>query len=790
MADKISVFGTQMNTPQAWRATPVPTGGMPQRFLALTMVMTMLAASLGVIYALDSDSPAGSDELFYTPSDHSDVIKPLLSERKLTSANLVRYDACSDLETDLKQHIYDEMLVDLATSNYYWRGGWLEIDDAVLSGDAESNGAAPSASQKGSQLVEGEDYSGTNNQEEGVDEADFVKTDGTHIFMLNGNQLEIISLPGGPGNLSHESTMLLEGTPTEMLMASDFLVVFSRVYTYNLPDKDPLRLMVADDLAMGYWRATYLTKISVIDIANPDDPILMREVYLEGHYKTAREVAGTVRMVSYGYMDVHDWRTWLDLPYEYWQLQEDDTERQKIYDSVLKETLAHNQKVLEDLTLEDLVPRMYQRDGEMELTPYSLTSETCADFIVAQDSTSRGFTSIFTLDLFGEVFGFDADHIMSNWAEVYASASVMVIAESSQDWWWFWDNRDFNEATNLHAFDISQPGQTHYLGSGRVNGTVNDQFSLSEFQGFIRVATTSGMWGRWWLSAEERPEPESHVWVLVPAQSQPGDRFLAQVGHVGGIAPGERLWSSRFVGEKGYLVTFENMDPLWTIDLSLPTIPRVIGELEVPGVSTYIHPMDEGHLLTIGIGGGEEGLGLDWRVTQLSQFNVTDFANPSLLHALPLTPVHNDDGQSGWTYAYSEATYEHKAFQYWKPLNLLAIPLSTYRYWNSGYGYQWEYVSKLVLVNAAPGENLSIYDELDHSAFYEDKDRGYRWYDHNFNIRRSIFMGDYIYAISSGGVTVHRIADMELMEAIQLDPAWEKHYYAYEESSDEKEEDR
>ena len=144
---------------------------------------------------------------------------------------------------------------------------------------------------------------------------------------------------------------------------------------------------------------------------------------------------------------------------------------------------------------------------------------------------------------------------------------------------------------------------------------------MSEYDGSIRIATTSDIWGRWWLTDEVDPEtgelvfngPTNGVTVL----QHDGQVGLDEVGKVDGIAPGETIWSARFIGDRGYLVTFETIDPLWVIDLSDPTNPTILGELEVPGVSTYIHPVDENTLLTIGIGPGEDGLGLDWSMTQI-----------------------------------------------------------------------------------------------------------------------------------------------------------------------------
>ena len=316
----------------------------------------------------------------------------------------------------------------------------------------------------------------------------------------------------------------------------------------------------------------------------------------------------------------------------------------------------------------------------------------------------------------------------------------------------------YEDETNIHAFDISEPSNTEYIGSGRVTGNVQDQFSISEHDGSIRVASTSDNWDRWWLAATEiavdiaeavdvavatdsepiiEPEipeclgPSNHVSVL----QNVGDGVLETVGEINDIACGERIWSARFVGEIGYLVTFRNIDPLWTIDLSDPTNPTILGELEVPGVSTYIHPVNEDLLLTIGIGpAGEDGFGLDWSQTQISLFDVSDLENPTLADSLALSPGYLDDNcdnirSCGWSWSWSEATYEHKAFNYWAPEGLLAVPLSTNRYvydvieengrLYSYYGY--EFVSTLKLVDVdIDNKSLTLHGEVDHSNLYGD----------------------------------------------------------------------
>jgi hypothetical protein len=853
MAKKIDVFGKSLNTPRTMldlsSPQPEPFGGIPSGVFAVFAVI-ILGISLAS-YIPDDDTPSGGT----LTQAQSEYLEDILSDRSKGSPTLSTYDSCGYLEIDLKEHLKEEMRVNLGTGSYYY-GGWGIVDDMVMVGEPEmamdSDGgmemddSAPSAgpeSQKTSSGgEEGVDFSGTNNQEQGVDEADFVKTDGSYIYLVNqgyndwgvypSGKVHILEIPE-VGDVSYLSNISIEGYPNEMLLVDDKAVIYSNVYIYSYyEEKHPLDDIVKsafkretksvesspatassseeepaepkeetsdeekedseskEDSAVEedididyeydyYYRTTSFTKITVLDLTNRSSPQVTRELYIEGSYQTARESGGTVRMVSYGWMEVYGLQTWLEFDYTYWDLDWESPEREKRWMEKMNETIAYNDKIIDSTPLDNLIPRIYEKSGSNITThKYSESGEgNCQDFAAASDGAGQGVTSILTLDLLEDTFSFNADHILSNWATVYASGNVMVMAESAWDSWWFWGDGDnqLEEMTNIHVFDISSPGQTDYIASGRINGTIQDQFSLSEYNGNIRICSTTGQWGRWWM---EDPEPMvSHVFVL--GLNTEGTQYDV-IGHVGGIAEDEQIWSARFIGDKAYLVTFRNIDPLWTIDLSNPTDPRVIGELEVPGVSTYIHPMGDDHLLTIGIAGDEDGL--EWGVTQISIFDVSDFSNPVLESSLRLTPA--PENEYDWSYSYSEATYEHKAFQYWEADGLLAIPMSTQRYYSDVkeidgrlyYASGYEYISKLMLINAKPGEDLAIYDEIDHSSFYNSS---YSW--DSPDVRRSIFMGggDYIYAISEKGVTAHNVDTMERTGFVELPSDNKPNYVDY-----------
>ena len=727
--------------------------------LAISLVSLFLfSGCLGVV----DPQPEIEMPAIELPDDWSSTV-----QRTVSNPQLSQFSDCDELERTLKLSIEEETRASVlqAIEEQYAYGGirWME-DDVAMADGAESTSSAPTATPK---RVEGTDFSGTNNQEQGVDEADFVKTDGYNIYYINGRNLVIFSVPEF-GELDLTSTTPIQGSPMAMMLDGDRLVVISSVSPWSIADTDPLN----EELGWGEdrsWRSNALTKFTVLDITNRSSPELEKELFLEGSYMTAREANGTVRTVTHAWMNIPGLQTWLDLPSGYWQLDYDDPLRLEIREKVGYQTILDNQAVLSRLALVDLLPKVYERvDGR--LTVHTMDNEACRDFVAPNDGLNRGFNSIFTFSLADEAFNFEADHIVGNYPMVYASQDVLVLTENAWDLWWFWGNDNMNEATNIHTFDISNPNDTVYTGSGRVNGTILNQFSISEYEGVLRVATTSGQWARWWM---ENPEPMSSsvVTFVRGVDVETDQQILLEVGRVDNIAPEERIWSARFDGDRCYLVTFRQIDPLWVIDMSDETNPTILGELEIPGVSTYIHPLSRDHLLTIGLGPGEDGLGLDWSNTRLSLFNITDPTAPAVDDVLSLAPVVNPE-ESGWTWSSSEASYEHKAFQYWAPKGMLAVPLSTYKYntWYNDdgyYSYSYEFVSKLIIVNISEETgSMAVHGEVNHSSFYNDEEGSY--YYGNSNIRRSIFMGNFIYAISSEGVTATNLTTMEESASIEL----------------------
>ena len=261
----------------------------------------------------------------------------------------------------------------------------------------------------------------------------------------------------------------------------------------------------------------------------------------------------------------------------------------------------------------------------------------CDDVRRTPRFTGAGMLSVVTIDLTYGLHAFDSDAVMTDASTVYASSQSVYVATAGG-----WDRDD----TSIHRFDVKGPRRTDYRASGEVPGDLLNQFSLSEHNGMLRAATTSS-----------RDESESYVTVLATKAGR-----LEKAGQVGGLGRGERIYAVRFIGDRGYVVTFRETDPLYTLDLADPARPRVTGELKILGYSAYLHPIGEYELLGVGQDATPEGMRLG---TQLSLFDVSDPAAPRLLQRAGL-------GES----TSSDVEYDHHAFLWWAPKRLAVVPVS------------------------------------------------------------------------------------------------------------------
>jgi hypothetical protein len=262
--------------------------------------------------------------------------------------------------------------------------------------------------------------------------------------------------------------------------------------------------------------------------------------------------------------------------------------------------------------------------------------------------------TVLTLPNLLTVASFDSDGdnlrasaILAHGSTVYASAENTYITQSSGGW--FHDG-EYKPQTAIHKFSVSGAAPV-YVATGVVDGWARNTFNLSEYNGDLRVATNTTTWSKGTVTQT------NDLFVL----RDNGAGELAQRGAVRGFGEGEALFSARFLGTRGFVVTFRRVDPLFAFDLSDPDAPRLVDDLTIPGFSTYMHPLGDNHLLTIGRDGSA-------RAIQLQIFDVTNLAALSLVTAYPISLP---DGSS-----YSAAEYDHHAFTFDALNNVLAIPLS------------------------------------------------------------------------------------------------------------------
>ena len=266
-----------------------------------------------------------------------------------------------------------------------------------------------------------------------------------------------------------------------------------------------------------------------------------------------------------------------------------------------------------------------------------------------------GMLTVLTVDLAKGLEPVHSTSVMTDGRIVYASPESLYVATER------WSARPLPEqptkemngaTTAIHKFDIASPTITHYRGSGTVPGYLLNQWSLSEHKGVLRVVSTEQP--AWWGTGGG--EAESYLTTLRPREGA-----LVQAGRVAGLGKGERVYSVRFVGDTGYVVTFRQIDPLYTLDLADPERPRVLGELKIPGYSAYLHPIGEDLLLGVGQDATEEGRPTG---TQISLFDVSDLRKP--------TRLFRESLGLGW----SEAEHDHHAFLFWPRTGLVMIPFN------------------------------------------------------------------------------------------------------------------
>lgn len=636
-------------------------------------------------------------------------------------ARLEAFESCEALE----RYVEDTAVADMkrrldAMKPREDSGGWWGPPVMVDSGGTAESAAGSDAPA---------DYTTTNTQVAGVDESDFVKNDGTRIFVLSGQKLYVHQ--SWPANeLSLKSSLAVEGYPREMLLdEKNRLVIFSTLYEplwdlgRGAADGSP----TAGDAAgcspfeCGYHSAN-ATKVTTVNVEDSANPRVVNEVYLAGDFHNSRRIGASVRLVL---QDSFRWPSMMRWNVNYEESLWSDPEKlSAAYDDLKVE----NEALLRAQPLEAWMPagRRKAADGTVTPLPYR-----CEDFHRPTAATELGVVTVATLNLDAPDAEPARTTLVARAGEVYASTKSLYLA--TNHWWWHPEagQEDF---TYLHKFDLQEPHRAAYVASGGVRGTIVDQFSLDEHEDVLRVASTA-------TKRLENDEGSSWRFETTNRVSTLGERAgrLELLGQSRELAAGERIYSARFLGDEGYVVTFRQVDPLFTFDLSDPAHPRQVGELKVPGFSTYIHPLEGGFLLTVGVHQPENG-GWQERALKLSLFDVRDLAHPKEAFTQ----------QVGTAFSWSEALYDHKAFNYFPAKKLLAIPFADWEpsaadFWGS-FKSELRVYSVDTATGFTPRGALSMRD-----VYIQENYARWSWY-WTPNVRRSVMADDFVYAITDAGV--------------------------------------
>ena len=278
-------------------------------------------------------------------------------------------------------------------------------------------------------------------------------------------------------------------------------------------------------------------------------------------------------------------------------------------------------------------------------------------------------------------------------------------------------------STHILKFALNN-GKFEFKAETDINGQVNNQFSMDESDQYFRIATTSGsLW-------DMDENTSNNLYVL--------DENLKEVGNVTNFGKEEKIYSVRYVGNKAYVVTFKQIDPLFVIDLSNPTKPEILGELKIPGYSTYLHPYDETHIIGFGYDTKDDGTRITINGLKMVMFDISDFNNPKVLFKIKIGDEHT----------YSNLEYDHKALLYSKERNIIAFPLTNYSRGNTD--------SRATIYEIDLEKGFSLKGEISHiTDKYDEK------------VERVVYLNNTFYTLSKKIIKAAGMNELKVIKEIE-----------------------
>ena len=649
-----------------------------------------------------------------------------------------------------------------------FRGGMVFAESAV-------DGAVPTAGgQKTSSDSGTSDFSKTNIQVEGVDEADIVKNDGKHIYVVSGGKVVIVDAYPAE-NMGVLSEINISGNIGQIYINNDKLVVFGNKYNpsiYKTNDEMASSDIATEDVKClgsrcgGY--GSYQSIVYVYDISDRENPEFESEFSSDSYYVNSRMIGDYVYVIYNKHVNVRD----PVLPV-YWENgAESAAVAEDVYYFDDRSNYVFTTIVALNIEDGDLDRKVYLTDGSSTVYVSQdniyLTSMKQMDY--------KNYLESYINDVALSILPSDKDDkvldVLDSENPVYRKLNEVrnIVYDYSYglkgDEKEKFDSKlmelteDFEikiskkyEKTVVHKISVNKD-DIKYESNGEVPGRVLNQFSMDEHNGYFRIATTTG--NTW------RDTSLNHVYVL--------DKKLKIVGSVEDLAKGEIIYSARFLGDRAYMVTFKQVDPLFVIDLSNPDSPSVLGYLKVTGYSSYLHPYDENNI----IGVGKEVDENTGRVkgVKVALFDVSDVKNPKEISKYEL----GAEWSERWSWSYSEALNDHKAFLFDKEKEVLVIPMSYTRQ----IGEDWDYANReywqgVYVFDINLENGIGLRGKVSH---FEGDDS--RW---NQNIRRSLYMDDVLYTISNLKIKASDLVSLKDIKGVDITKEYNPPVYAYTEES-------
>ena len=717
-------------------------------------------------------------------------VSELLAAKLSGKSKIKKFNNLSELK--------DFLAKDQTGNNSSYRMGGVELFRAPIAAQKSavmdntlglgSTNAATESLGAGGGGITPPDYSKTNVQVEGVDEADIIKTDGKNIYLVSGNILYIVNAQPA-ASMEILSKIDLKSVPQDIYLDGDRLAVFGADYNFqplteagsgsagsasaasgsetDVSASPPSRVIGK----MMPIRRSETTFFKVYNLADPRNPQLTRDLVFDGNYTNSRLIGDYVYFLTSTYSYNYD-NFIMPLIYSKGMALAENNPAIYYFDlpyssqNFVRVSAINLKNTDEALTTETYLlessQNIFMSAANLYITYTKYVSEQELVMAVAKDLMLSRLpsedqakiakieaTDDYILSLSEKLYkinGIIESYVRRLSSDEQAQIAKDLEAAVKQK---YQDISKELEKTVIHKISISS-GKLEYKGEGAVTGSVLNQFSMDEADGYFRIATTKN---QGWSSFASEGENQSYnnLYVL--------DSELKTVGRLENLARGERIYSARFIGKRAYLVTFKQTDPLFTIDLSDPTNPKVLGELKIPGFSNYLHPYDENTL----IGLGHETEENQWGGTvtaglKVALFDVAEISAPKVL----------DEYRIGGRGSDSEALNDHHAFLFSKDKNLLVIP-ATIR--EGGKGFDWgKFVFSGALVFDLSGKKFNLKGKIDHSDGGQVGESE-NWYGYNFydnTVRRSLYIGDALYTFSGKYLKANKITDLTEIKILKL----------------------